>query len=70
MQLRSCVAVAAAWAGSCSTDLTPSLATSMCCRCGPKKRKKNCQVVLNYIVTLFLLYRAIRAAYGNSQAKG
>ena len=42
MQLGSCitVAVAVAQAGSCSSDLTPSLETSICCGCGPKKQKK------------------------------
>ena len=27
------------WAGSCSSDLTPRLGTSICCWCGPKKKK-------------------------------
>ena len=39
MQLRSRVAVAVVQAGSCSSDSTPSLGTSICCRCGPKKAK-------------------------------
>ena len=38
MKLGSCVAVAVAQAGGCSSDSTPSLGTSMCCRCGPKKQ--------------------------------
>ena len=33
----SCIAVAVA--GSCSSDLTPSLGISICCKCGPKKQK-------------------------------
>ena len=37
-QLRSCIAVAVAEAGSCSPDSTPSLGTSICCKCGPKKQ--------------------------------
>ena len=37
MQLRSGVAMAVGWAGSCSSDSTPSLGTSTC---GPKKKKK------------------------------
>ena len=37
MQLRSCVAVALAQAGGCSSDSTPSLGTSMCRLCGPKR---------------------------------
>ena len=27
-------------ASSCNSDLTPSLGTSVCCRYGPKKKKK------------------------------
>ena len=38
-RLGSHVAVVA-WAGSCSSDSTPGLGTSMCYRCGPKKTKK------------------------------
>ena len=37
LRLRSCIAVAVVQAGSYSSDLTPSLGTSICCRCGPKK---------------------------------
>ena len=40
MRLRSYVAVAVAQASSCSSDLTPSLGTYICCGCGPKKKKK------------------------------
>ena len=42
MCLRSSVAVAVVSAGSCScsSNLTPSLGTFTCCRCGPKKKKK------------------------------
>ena len=36
MRIRSGVTVT----GSCSSDLTPSLGISICCRCGPKKRKR------------------------------
>ena len=32
--------VAVAVAGSCSSDLTPSLEMSVCHRCGPKRKKK------------------------------
>ena len=35
------MAVAVVEAGSCSSDSTPGLGTSMCCRWGPKKQKKN-----------------------------
>ena len=34
------ITVAVAWAGSCSSDLTPRLGTSTCHTCGPKKEKK------------------------------
>ena len=39
-QLRSGVAVAMVYTGSCSSVLTPSLGTSTCHRCSPKKAKK------------------------------
>ena len=40
-RLRSGVAVAVVQAGSCSSsNLTPSLGTSICCGCSPKKKKK------------------------------
>ena len=39
MRLGSHVAVAVAVAGKCDSDLTPSLGTSMCCGCSPKKTK-------------------------------
>uniref|UniRef100_A0A8D1M9K0 Lipid-binding serum glycoprotein C-terminal domain-containing protein n=1 Tax=Sus scrofa TaxID=9823 RepID=A0A8D1M9K0_PIG len=38
--LRSGVAVALVYASSCSSDSTPSLGTSICHKCGPKKTKK------------------------------
>ena len=38
-QLGSCVAVAVVQAGSCSSDSTPSLGTSICHRFSPKKTK-------------------------------
>ena len=37
--LGSCMAVAVVQAGSCSSDWTLSLGTSICCRCGPRKTK-------------------------------
>ena len=40
MQLGSCVAPAVAVAGSSSSDSTPSLGTSICCRCGLIKQKE------------------------------
>ena len=41
MGLGSCIAVAVVLASSCSSDSIHSLGTSICCRCGPKKKKKN-----------------------------
>ena len=40
MWLRSRVTVAVMQAGSYKSDLTPSLGTSICCGCGPKKLRK------------------------------
>ena len=40
MRLRSDVAVPVAQASGYSSDLTLSLGTSICHRCGPKKSKK------------------------------
>ena len=37
--LGSCISVAVVQASSYSSDLTPSLGTSICCKCGPKKTK-------------------------------
>ena len=34
------MAVAVAVAGTCSSNSTPILGTSICCKCGPKKQKK------------------------------
>ena len=39
MRLGSGVAVAVVQAGSCSSNSTPSLGTSICRRLGPKKKK-------------------------------
>ena len=39
MRLGSHVAVALAYAGSYSSDSTPSLGTSICCGFGPRKDK-------------------------------
>ena len=38
--LRSSVAMAVAWGGSCSSDETPSLGTFICHGCGFKKKSK------------------------------
>ena len=40
MQLRSHIAVAVVQAGACTSSSTPSLGTSICHRCSPKKRKR------------------------------
>ena len=40
MQTRLRSGVAVAVPGSCSSNLTPSVGTSICCRCGPKKEKR------------------------------
>ena len=40
MWLRSGVAVAVGYASSCSSGLNPSLGTSICRRCGLKKKKR------------------------------
>ena len=42
--LRSCVAVAVTQAGCSSSNLTPSLGTSICCRWDSKKKKKSVSV--------------------------
>ena len=47
MQLGSSVAVAVAKAGSCSSELTSSLGTSICCTRGPRKGKKNLVDIIN-----------------------
>ena len=39
-RLGSCVSAAMLYASSCSSDSTPSLETSICHRCGPKKQNK------------------------------
>ena len=39
-ELRSHIAVAVAVDGSCSSNSTPNLGNYLCCRYGPKKKKK------------------------------
>ena len=51
------VAVAVVQAGSCSSDQTPSLGTSICCGCGPKKtkdkkKKKSIQPLVYYFSSI------------------
>ena len=60
MRLGSCIAVVVAQAGSCSSDLTPSLGISVCCGCGPKmqkeeERKKKTSIPL-YVVWGFAFF--------------
>ena len=52
MWLRSSVAMAAAQASSCSSDLTPCLRTSMCHECGPKKQQKNPTCIFRFFLEL------------------
>ena len=40
IRLRSCVVVTMGMAGSCSSNSTSSLGTSICCGCGPKETKR------------------------------
>ena len=48
MQFRSGVAMAVAWTGGCSSDLTPGLGITICRRCSPKKTNE--QKTRNYII--------------------
>ena len=61
MQLGSCVtvAVAVAEASSWSSDSTPGLGTSICCRGGPKKKKDG----KHYFVHIWLT-REIMCVFG------
>ena len=45
--LGSCVAVAVAWSGNYSSNLTPSLGTSTCHRCGLKKTKRYIKIKID-----------------------
>ena len=47
------------WAGGCSFDETPSLGTSMCCRCGPKKQKQTDKMCKGYLPRLLPLLQAL-----------
>ena len=47
MWLRSHIAAAVAWAGSCSSISTPSLGISICRGCGLEKKKKRSGTVLD-----------------------
>ena len=68
MLLGSRVVVAVVQAGSCNSDLTPSLGTSICSECGPKKTKNKTKQLSQmphngvshslhvYITSLVLIY--------------
>ena len=47
-QLRSGVAVTVVEASSCSSNVTPSLGTSICQRCSPKKQKITIYYMISY----------------------
>ena len=53
--LRSCIAVVVVWAGSCSSDSTPSLGSFICHGCGPKRQKKKERERLFYFPAIYLL---------------
>ena len=48
--LRFCIAVAVVQASSCSSISTPSLGTSICCGCSPKKQAKQNKTHLQYLL--------------------
>ena len=50
------VAVAVAVAGSCSSDQTPSLGTSICCECGPKEQKKKNKTLIYQHILKYPMY--------------
>ena len=50
-QLRFCVAVPVAEAEGYNSNSTPSLGTSICSRCGPKKQKTKQKPKKNHIAT-------------------
>ena len=60
MQHRSHVAVAVGYARSCSSNLTPSPGTSICCECSSKKKPKQ-QQQKNEVIDLFHnIWRSIK----------
>ena len=56
MWLRSGVAVAVTQVGSCSSDSTPSLGTSLNSRCSPKKEK---QIINNVLFMYFSVHSPV-----------
>ena len=68
--------IAVIQAGSCSSDLTPSLGTFICHRCGPKKKRKKKNFILIlwgffffFLFLFFAISLADLSAYGDSQAR-
>ena len=54
MQLGSCVSVALVQGGGYRSNWTPSLGTSICCGCGPRKTKMTKNIyILTYCFNLF-----------------
>ena len=62
MQCGSGIAVAVAWASSCNSDLTPSLGTSICCRCSPKTPQKRMQNQKGLVTPLGLVEMEFKIA--------
>ena len=54
--LRSGIAMAMMYAGSCSSNLTFSLGTSTCLRCSPKMKNKKTQKTHNSNIVLTMAY--------------
>ena len=65
--LRSGIAVAVVQAGSCSFNSTPSLGTSICHRCGPKKmtKKKKKNLSLPLLTSVHALNHMNQHWWGN-----
>ena len=65
-QIGYCIAVAVGQAGGCSSNSTPSLGTSTCRGCGPKKTEKKkkkkplyfSNSIIYYFRTLALIFQA------------
>ena len=55
-KLGSCIAVAVVYAGSYSSDSTPTLGTSICHGCDPKKQKKNFFFRCSHLTCLLQIY--------------
>ena len=60
MWLGYCVAVAVVRAGTCSSDLTPNLETSICCGCGPKKKGKKKIIIMKKTLCRVRSFSVIR----------